>query len=92
MNSTDSLNSQSKNIFKNIVKNWENLDKSQKTFLTKIWRVLTYKWKLQILLNLPFLIWWGLDKSIAEVHELDVNIVSYLNLPEWAVKFIGFGQ
>ena len=92
MNSTDSLNSQSKNIFNVIVKNWENLDKSQKTFLTKIWRVLTYKWKLQILFNLPFLIWWGLDKSIAEVHELDINIVSYLNLPEWAVKFIGFGQ
>jgi len=92
MNTPESLNTESKNIFNLIAKNWENLDESQKTTLTKIWKVLTYKWQLQILFNLPFLLWWLLDKSIAEVHTFDTKMLSYLNLPDWALSFIGFGQ
>ena len=70
MNTPDSLKSQTKISFNLISKNWENLDESQKTLLTKIWKVLTYKWQLQILFNLPFLIWWLMDISIVKVHEL----------------------
>ena len=58
----------------------------------KFWSILTYKWQLQILFNLPFLLWWGLDKSLPKVHEFDVIILNYLNLPEWALSFIGFSQ
>ena len=57
MNSPESLNNKSKNLFELITINWESLDESQKSILTKIWKVLTYKWQLQILFNLPFLIW-----------------------------------
>ena len=92
MNTPDSLNSESKNFSDLVIKNWEKLDNSQKLFLTKIWKVLTYKWQLQILFNLPFLIWWALDKSFSKVHEFDATILNYLNLPEWALSFIGFGQ
>ena len=92
MNTPDSLNTESKNIFSLISKNWENLDDSIKNKLMKIWSVLTYKWQLQILFNLPFLLWWILDKSFPKVHEFDVKILSYLNLPDWALSFIGFGQ
>ena len=63
MNTPNSLNTESKNLFNLISKNWEELDDSLKTKLIKIWRVLTYKWQLQILFNLPFLLWWALDKS-----------------------------
>ena len=62
------------------------------TKLIKIWKVLTYKWQLQILFNLPFLVWWALDKSFPKVHEFDASILNYLNLPAWALSFIGFGQ
>ena len=55
MNTPDSLNSESKNLLNLISKNWEDLDDSLKTKLIKIWRVLTYKWQLQILFILPFL-------------------------------------
>ena len=65
MNTSDSLNTESKNLFNLISKNWEELDDSLKTKLIKIWRVLTYKWQLQILFNLPFLLWWALDLSHA---------------------------
>ena len=92
MNAPDSINKDSKNLLNLISKNWEKLDDSLKSKLKKIWSVLTYKWQLQILFNLPFLLWWGLDKSIPKVHEFDATILNYINLPEWALSFIGFGQ
>ena len=92
MNSPESLNNKPKNLFDLITTNWESLDESQKLVLTKIWKVLTYKWQLQILFNLPFLIWWLMDVSIIKVHEFDLKLLTYLNLPEWALSLIGFGQ
>ena len=92
MNTQKTLNLITKNLFKKKKKNWEELDDSLKTKLIKIWNVLTYKWQLQILFNLPFLLWWALDKSFPKVHEFDATILNYLNLPDWALSFIGFGQ
>ena len=92
MNSPESLNNKSKNLLDLITTNWESLDESQKLVLTKIWKVLTYKWQLQILFNLPFLIWWIMDISIIKVHEFDLKLLTYLNLPDWALSLIGFGQ
>ncbi len=92
MNTSESLNKNPKNLLKLITNNWETLEESQKIALTKIWKVLTYKWQLQILLNLPFLIWWAMDFSILKVHEFDLKLLSYLNLPDWLLSLIGFGQ
>ena len=92
MNSQESLNNKSKNLLDLITKNWESLDESQKLVLTKIWKVLTYKWQLQILFNIPFLVWWLMDVSILKVHEFDLKLLTYLNLPDWALSLIGFGQ
>ena len=92
MNTPDSIKTESKNLLNLISKNWGELDDSLKTKLTKIWNVLTYKWQLQILFNLPFLLWWVLDKSFAKVHAFDTTILHYLNLPDWALSFVGFGQ
>ena len=92
MNTTDSISKKNQNIINLVTKNWENLDKSQKDLLTKIWKVITYKWQLQILFNLPFLLWWLLDVAIPQVHSFDQKLISYLNLPEWALSMIGFGQ
>jgi len=92
MNSPESLNNEPKNLLNQITTNWESLDEPQKLILTKIWKVLTYKWQLQILFNLPFLIWWLMDLSIIKVHEFDLKLLTYLNLPDWALSLIGFGQ
>ena len=92
MNTPDSLNNKSKNLFNLVINNWESLDKSQKEILTKIWKVLTYKWQLQILLNAPFLIYWLLDKQISSVHQFNLEIISKLNLPEWLISIIGFSN
>ena len=90
MTSPESLISKNKNLINLISKNWENLDKSQKSTLTKIWNVLTYKWQLQILINLPFLIYWLLDKNVESIHNLNKNLLNQLNLPDWIVSLIGF--
>jgi len=92
MNTPDYLNTETKNLFNIILKNWAELDDSLKTKLKKIWSVLTYKWQLQILFNLPFLLWWALDKYLPNVHEFDAKILNYLNLPDWALSLISFGQ
>ena len=68
MNSSESTNNKPKNFLNLITTNWESLDESQKIVLNKIWQILTYKWQLQILFNLPFLIWWLMDLSIVKVH------------------------
>ncbi len=90
MTSPESLISKNKNLRNLILKNWENLDDSQKSILTKIWNVLTYKWQLQILLNLPFLIYWLLDKNFESIHSFNQNILNKLNLPDWIISFLGF--
>tara|TARA_Y100000589_G_scaffold248571_1_gene236572 strand:+ start:527 stop:793 length:267 start_codon:yes stop_codon:yes gene_type:complete len=87
MNTPDTYKSKGKNI---IIQNWENLEETQKQTLLKIWKVLTYKWQLQILFNLPFLLWWGLDIAFPKVHEFDIELISYLNLPSWATSMMGF--
>ena len=92
MNTPESLQSRPKTFINLIISNWESLDESQKLVLIKIWKVLTYKWQLQILFNLHFLVWWLMDISIVKVHEFDLSLLSYLNLPEWALSLIGFGQ
>ena len=88
MNTPEYLNKESKNLLNLISKNWDELDDSLKTKLIKIWNVLTYKWQLQILFNLPFLLWWALDKSFPKVHEFDASILNYLNLPAWALHLL----
>ena len=93
MDTPNSLSSKNiKSLFYQINQNWEKLDKNQKTTLTKIWNVLTYKWQLQILFNLPFLIWWALDKTFTQVHQFDLKVISYLNLPNWALSMMGLSQ
>ena len=90
MNTPDSLNPESKNLLNLILKNWKELDDSIKTKLKKIWSVLTYKWQLQILFNLPFLIYWILDKKVESIHSFNQSLINQLNLPDWIISFIGF--
>ena len=93
MDTPNSLNSKdSRNLFYHINKNWEELDESQKLILNKIWKVITYKWQLQILFNLPFLIWWGLDITFTQVHQFDLKVINYLNLPSWVLSMMGLSQ
>ena len=90
MNTPESLNTESKNLLNLISNNWDDLDDSLKSKLTRIWSVLTYNWQLQILFNLPFLIYCILDKNLESIHNFNRNVINQLNLPDWIISFIGF--
>ena len=90
MNTPESLTKKNNNIFSQLTNNWKALDDKQKSILLKIWNVITYKWQLQVLFNLPFLIWWLLDKNFHQIHEFDMRLISYLNLSNWAISMMGF--
>ena len=92
MNSSESKNNKAYNFLNLINTNWENLDESQKLVLNNIWKVITYKWQFQILLNAPFLIYWLLDKQIKSFHQFNLEIISKLNLPEWLISVMGFSN
>ena len=92
MNTPKILQERNNILLSTILKNWEDLEEPQKVILKKIWNVITYKWQLQILFNLPFVIWWVLDYSFTTVHNFDAKLINYLNLPDWALSMIGFGQ
>ena len=93
MDTPNSLDTKkSKNLFYQINKNWEELDENQKSTLNKIWKVITYKWQFQILFNLPFLVWWVLDKTFIQVHQFDVRLINFLNLPSWALSMMGLSK
>ena len=92
MNTPESLDNKPKNFLSMIITNWSLLEESQKAPLIKMWKVLTYKWQLQILFNLPFLIWWVLDVSFIKIHNFDLKLISYLNLPDWVLTVIGFSR
>tara|TARA_B100000073_G_C23728589_1_gene570051 strand:- start:1747 stop:2034 length:288 start_codon:yes stop_codon:yes gene_type:complete len=92
MKNVESITKENNNPFNGVLKNWNNLDDSYKAIFIKIWKVISYKWQWQILLNLPFLIWWLLDYSVPAVHEFDINLVNSLNLPDWLTSFMGLNR
>ena len=70
------------------ISKWQNLDENNKSVLKKIWNVISYKWKWQIALNLPFLLIWIADKSIPSVHQFNLNLINSAPLPEWIANYL----
>ncbi len=58
------------------VKIWETLTINQQAILKKAWRVMTYKWRWQIALNIPYLMIFILDRNIQSVHKFDMAILA----------------
>ena len=92
METPDSINKTNKILTNSLSNNWDNLDENTKSILKKIWNVITYKWQLQILLNIPFLLYWLLDKKIEAIHQFNLEIISKLNLPDWIISMIGLSN
>ena len=74
---------------------WEGLGESQKTFAKKAWGVITYKWRWQIAMNIPYLVIFALDKSIPAVHRFDMavlaSVTSKLPIPSFISSWMGLG-
>ncbi len=74
---------------------WESLTDSQKNLAKKIWGVITYKWRWQIAMNVPYLGIFLLDKTIPAVHDFDMKLLSTvaskLPIPAFISAWIGIG-
>jgi hypothetical protein len=70
---------------------WFNLSDSQQDVLQKIWKILTYKWQWQIILNSPFLVIWILDQTIPAVHAFNLKLITSLPIPMIIKTILGFG-
>ena len=56
--------------------------------LQKIWKVVTWRWRLQIAINAPFLVLWVADKANPAVHEFDMSLLAAMHA-EWLAPMMG---
>mgnify|MGYP001213665540 CR=1 FL=1 len=74
---------------------WESLNDRQKKYLKKGWGILTYKWRWQIAMNIPYLAIFLLDRSVPAVHQFNLalltSIATKLPLPQFLVSWFGIG-
>ncbi len=57
---------------------WSKLPDDQKSRAKKIWSVITFKWRWQIAMNIPYLVIFALDRTIPSVHNFNINLINSL--------------
>ncbi len=57
---------------------WNSLSTNQKSLTKKAWSILTYKWRWQIAMNIPYLVIFALDRTNSKVHEFNVSLLSMI--------------
>ncbi len=74
---------------------WDSLNDRQKTYAKKIWGILTYKWRWQIAMNVPYLAIFLLDRTVPAVHRFDMallaNVTSKFPMPAFISSLMRFG-
>jgi len=72
---------------------WESLTDRQKAYTKKAWKAITYKWRWQVAINVPYLAIFLLDRKIPAVHKFDmallVTILAKFPLPDFIPSGIG---
>tara|TARA_B100000674_G_scaffold99445_1_gene72164 strand:+ start:401 stop:643 length:243 start_codon:yes stop_codon:yes gene_type:complete len=56
--------------------------------LQKAWKVITWRWRLQLAINAPFGMLWVADKTYPAVHAFDMSVLAALHA-EWLAPMIG---
>ena len=74
---------------------WSSLTDNQRTILKKFWGILTYKWRWQLAMNIPYLAIFILHNTVQSVHEFDVNLLENISanipLPDVISSWLGIG-
>ena len=66
------------------------LNSEPKPLLLKIWKIITWRWRLQIAINAPFGILWIADKTNSAVHQFDIALLTAIHA-EWMAPMMGIG-
>ena len=56
--------------------------------LQKAWKVITWRWRLQLAINAPFGLLWVADKASPAVNAFDMSVLSALHA-EWLAPMMG---
>ena len=67
-----------------------NHDLTPKPLLLKIWKIVTWRWRLQLAINAPFGVLWLADKTNPAVHQFDMSLLTAMHA-EWMAPMIGIG-
>ena len=67
-----------------------DFDLTPKPLLLKIWKIITWRWRLQIVINAPFGILWVADKNNPAVHQFDMSLLTAIHA-EWIAPLVGIG-
>ncbi len=74
---------------------WGRLTDRQRGYAKRLWGILTYKWRWQIAMNIPYLLIFCLDRTVPAVHQFDMRILTWITskipLPEFFSVFTGIG-
>jgi hypothetical protein len=54
----------------------------------RIWKVVTWRWRMQLALNAPFGLLWVADKTNPAVHAFDMSVLTALHA-EWLAPMMG---
>ena len=72
---------------------WNSLTERQKIYARKAWGVMTYKWRWQIAMNVPYLAIFLLDRTLPGVHQFNMvllaSISSKLPIPAFMSSWMG---
>ena len=56
--------------------------------IQRIWKIVTWRWRMQLALNAPFGVLWVADKTNPAVHAFDKSVLSALHV-EWLAPMMG---
>ena len=59
-----------------------------KSILLKIWKVVTWRWRLQLAINAPLGVLWIADKTNPAVHAFDMSIFAAIHA-KWMAPMMG---
>ena len=62
--------------------------KNPNPLLQKAWKVITWRWRLQLAINAPFGLLWVADKTNPAVHAFDMSVLATLHA-EWLAPMMG---
>ena len=61
---------------------------NESPILQKLWKVVTWRWRMQLMLNAPFGLLWVADKTNPAVHAFDMYVLTALHA-EWLAPLMG---
>ena len=61
-----------------------------KPLFQKIWKIVTWRWKLQLVITNPFGVLWVADKTNPAVHAFDMSMLAAIHA-EWMAPMMEIG-